>query len=259
VLFKLDHNINQAHRLSGSLFYTTGLDSVGLLGNIPWVTRDFSWRQYNYNVAETWIVSPTMINQATLTYVRNFGGRVNTPAVSLGDLGSLYRIQGAPSLPQISVAGRFNLTSAIPGPVAGSNQYQFRDVFSISSAKHSLRLGGEAVLEKMVHDTLLNNYGTFSFTTSKPRGSKNATADFSVGPAGHDEPGRAHHQDQQRLVLRLLPARRLPRHQTPDAQPGRALGHSNPDHRSARPLPHLCQRRAIQDCPGGASRTAFPG
>ena len=80
VLFKLDHNINQAHRLTGSLFYTTGLDSVGLLGNIPWVTRDFSWRQYNYNVAETWIVSPTMINQATLTYVRNFGGRVNTPA-----------------------------------------------------------------------------------------------------------------------------------------------------------------------------------
>ena len=32
VLFKLDHNINQAHRLTGSLFYTTGLDSVGLAG-----------------------------------------------------------------------------------------------------------------------------------------------------------------------------------------------------------------------------------
>ena len=181
VLFKVDHNLNQAHRLSGSVYYTTGLDSVGLLGNIPWVTRDFTWRQYNYNVSETWIVSPTMINQATLAYVRNFGGRVNNPAISLGDLGSLYRIQGAPSLPQIQVAGRFNLNSAIPGPVAGSNQYQFRDVFSISSTRHSLRVGGEAILEKMVHDTLLNNYGAFSFTTTNPRGTKNATADFLLG------------------------------------------------------------------------------
>ncbi len=181
VLFKVDHNLNQAHRLSGSVYYTTGLDSVGLLGNIPWVTRDFTWRQYNYNVSETWIVSPTMINQATLAYVRNFGGRINNPAISLGDLGSLYRIQGAPSLPQIQVAGRFNLNSAIPGPVAGSNQYQFRDVFSISSTRHSLRVGGEAILEKMVHDTLLNNYGAFNFTTTNPRGTKNATADFLLG------------------------------------------------------------------------------
>ncbi|MCU1236569.1 MAG: TonB-dependent receptor [Candidatus Solibacter sp.] len=181
VLGKVDHNINTSHRLSASVFYTTGEDVVGLLGNVPWVSRDFSWRQYNYNVNETWIVSPVMINQATASYVRNFGGRVNTPATSLGDLGSLYKIQGAPSLPQISVAGRFNLTSAIPGPVAGSNQYQLRDVLSISSTKHSLRVGGEAILEKMVHDTLLNNYGTFTFTTTNPRGSKNATADFLLG------------------------------------------------------------------------------
>ncbi len=181
VMGKIDHNISSAHRLSGSVFYTTGEDIVGLLGNVPWVSRDFNWRQYNYTLNETWIVSPVMINQATASYVRDFGGRVNTPAVSLGDLGSKYQIQGAPSLPQISVSGRFNLTSAIPGPVAGSNQYQLRDVLSLSSTHHSLRVGGEAILEKMIHDTLLNNYGTFSFATNNPRGSKNATADFLLG------------------------------------------------------------------------------
>ncbi|MEO8368177.1 MAG: carboxypeptidase regulatory-like domain-containing protein [Candidatus Solibacter sp.] len=181
VLFKIDHNISQAHRLTGSFFYTTGSDDVGLIGNLPWVSRTFTWKQYNYNVSETWIVSPTMINQVTASFVRNFGGRTNYPAISLGDLGSLYRIQGAPSLPQIQVASRFNLNSAIPGPVAGSNQYQLRDVFSISTTRHSIRVGGEAVLEKMVHDTLLNNYGTFSFTTTNPRGSKNSTADFLLG------------------------------------------------------------------------------
>ena len=57
VLGKIDHTISSAHRLSGSVFYTTGEDIVGLLGNIPWVSRDFNWRQYNYNANETWIVS----------------------------------------------------------------------------------------------------------------------------------------------------------------------------------------------------------
>ena len=181
VMFKLDHNLNSAHRLSGSFFYTTGEDVVGLLGNLPWVSRDFNWRQYNYTASDTWIVSPNKINQFNASYIRNFGGRVNLPQIALGDLGSTYNIQGAHSLPQISVSGRFNLTSAIPGPVAGSNQYQLRNILSISTTRHSIRVGGEAVLEKMIHDTLLNNYGVFSFTTTNPRGTKNATADWLLG------------------------------------------------------------------------------
>jgi outer membrane receptor protein involved in Fe transport len=181
ILAKVNHNINSAHRLTGSVFYTTGEDVTGLIGNLPWVSRDFNWRQYNYVASETWIISPTKINQFNGSYIRNFGGRVNLPAISLGDLGSQYRIQGEPSLPQIQVSGRFNLTSAIPGPVAGSNQYQLRDVLSITTTHHSIRVGGEGTLEKMIHDTELNNYGVFSVTTTNPRGTKNATADFLLG------------------------------------------------------------------------------
>ncbi len=178
---KIDHNLTQTHRLQGSVFETSGSDLVGLLGNIPWVSRNFTWRQYNWNASDTWILSPTKVNEFRAAYIRDFGGRTNAPAVSLGDLGSLYKIQGAPSLPQIAVASRFNLTSAIPGPVAGSNLYQIRDLMSISASRHSIRIGGEAMLEKMIHDTLLNNYGTFSFTTTNPRGSKNSTADYLLG------------------------------------------------------------------------------
>jgi hypothetical protein len=181
VLVKADHNVNEAHRLSGSVFYTKGQDLTGLFGNLPWVQRSFNYRQYNYNASDTWIVSPTKINEFRMAYIRDFGGRVNTPAISLGDLGSQYQIQGTPSLPQIQVAGRFNLNSAIPGLVAGSNLYQARELFSITTGRHSIRLGGEALLEKMIHDTLLNNYGTFSFNTNNPRGTKNATADFLLG------------------------------------------------------------------------------
>jgi hypothetical protein len=181
VVVKVDHNLNQAHRLVGSVFETSGADRVGLLGNIPWVSRNFTWRQFNWNASDTWILSATRVNEFRAAYIRDFGGRTNDPAISLGDLGSLFRIQGAPSLPQIQVAGRFNLNSAIPGPVAGSNLYQVRDLLSISASRHSIRIGGEALLEKMIHDTLLNNYGTFSFATNNPRGTKNATADYLLG------------------------------------------------------------------------------
>ena len=143
--------------------------------------RNFNWRIDKWVASDTWIVSPNKINQFNIQYNRNFGGRVNTPAISLGDLGSAYKIQGASSLPQIAVSGRFTLGSGIPGPVAGSNQYQVRDTLNINSGRHSISLGGEIVLEKMIHDTLLNNYGVFSFNTNNALGSKNSTADYLLG------------------------------------------------------------------------------
>jgi hypothetical protein len=178
---KIDHVINPAHRITGSYFHTTGMDAVGLQGNLPWLVRSFVWAINKVVAGDTWIVSSNKVNQFNIQYNRNFGGRVNLPAISLGDLGSAYKIQGTPSLPQISVSGRFNLTSGIPGPVAGSNQYQLRDTLNITTGKHSISLGGEAILEKMIHDTLLNNYGVFSFSTNNARGTKNATADFLLG------------------------------------------------------------------------------
>src|SRR5437588_10953083 len=36
-------------------------------------------------------------------------------------------------------------------------------------------------MEKMIHDTSLNDYGVFAFNTTNPRGTKNSTADFLMG------------------------------------------------------------------------------
>ena len=119
-----------------------------------------------------------MINQLRLTYVRNYGGRVPGPQMGLGDFGSKFRVQGTPSLPQIQVAGFFNMNNAISGPVAGSNYYGIREVMNINKGTHSLKFGADVYLEKIIHDTLLNNYGTFSFDGSR---SGNALADFILG------------------------------------------------------------------------------
>ncbi len=179
VLLKVDHQLNAAHRFTGTYFLTSGSNTVRAgSGNLPWASQDFKWRQHNVNISDTWVVSTHQINQAWFSFNRNYGGRLNVPATSLTDLGSSAIIQGAPSLPQINVSGYFNLTNSIGGPKAGGDFYSLRDVFSWTAGAHAIKMGGEISYNKTVQDTLLNNYGVFTFNNSVTR---NALADFLIG------------------------------------------------------------------------------
>jgi hypothetical protein len=170
-IIKLDHNLTANQRLSGSYFYTTGENTVPPLnstsgqpnGNIPWAIQSFNWTQHNLNLSDTWTLRPNLINQVWIGYTRNFGGRLNLPSTSLGDLGSEFTIQGPHSLPQITVTGFFTAASAIAGPVAGSNFYTVRDVASWSHGRHTITFGADETLDKDIQQTLLNNYGVFGF------------------------------------------------------------------------------------------------
>jgi hypothetical protein len=120
-------------------------------------------------------------------------GRISTPATSLAAYGSDLNVQGAPSLPQISVANFFTLGQSITGPQAGDNVYGVRDVYSTTRGTHTLYAGGELYLEKDVLVTLLNNYGVFTFSNSNS-GTHNAISDLLIGkPAqmSQDSPDNA--------------------------------------------------------------------
>jgi Carboxypeptidase regulatory-like domain len=178
-LAKVDHNFSDKRRLTASYFETSGTNTVVAgTGNLPWSRQEFDWRQHEANVSDTWFISPTQVNQVWLTYTRNFGGRLNVPQTSLAALGSLQTVQGTPSLPQIGVSGFFNLTQAIAGPLAGTNFYSARDTFSYNRGRHGFKFGGELSLDKDIQQTLLNNYGVFTFNGTV---SKNALADFELG------------------------------------------------------------------------------
>jgi len=170
-IIKADHNLTHNQRLSASYFYTTGTNEVPPLnsttgqpnGNIPWDVQQFNWTQHNANISDTWTVNSNLVNQVWVGYTRNFGGRLNLPGTSLGDLGSEFTVQGPHSLPQITVTGFFTGASAIAGPLAGSNFYNVRDVVSYTHGRHTIAFGGDETLDKDIQQTLLNNYGVFGF------------------------------------------------------------------------------------------------
>jgi hypothetical protein len=177
---KVDHYLSPTHTLAFSYFYLAGTDTQPLsgTGNIPWVDRDFTWNQHNLNVADTWTLNPSLINQFRVTYVRQFGARVNNPTTSLGDLNSRFSIQGDPTLPRLTVSNFFTGQTSIAGPDAGSNFFSVKDSLSMSRGNHALKFGAEVSYEEIVHDTLLDNYGVFAFNGSK---TGNAYADFLLG------------------------------------------------------------------------------
>src|SRR6266850_6213431 len=178
-LGKMDYQLNNAHRLTVSYFNTGGTSTTkGGSPNVPWSLQNSTWRQHSVNASDVWILSASKINQVWLTFSRNFGGRINRPATSLADLGSAFVNTGAPNLPQITVTGYFTLGQQIGGPIAGTNFYSARDVFSWIKGRHSLKLGGEISLNKDIQQTLLNNYGVFTFNNGT---TKNALSDFLIG------------------------------------------------------------------------------
>ncbi len=190
-LAKVDHKLTSNQQLTASYFYTSGTNAIVAGGfatdgitpnsNLPWGQQQFSWRQQDVNLSDTWTIGNDKINQTWITYTRNLAGRLNLPQTSLGDLGSAFTVQGTPSLPQLMVTGYFTLGNSIAGPKAGTNFYSVRDVFSATRGRHSLQFGGEQSLNKDIQQTLLNNYGVFTFTGKGNQSTGNALADFELG------------------------------------------------------------------------------
>ncbi|MGD0938227.1 MAG: TonB-dependent receptor [Terracidiphilus sp.] len=188
-LIKGDFQLVPNHRTTLSYFQMIGSSITNPSGNtLPgWALNNYEYRQQNGNASDVWTLSSRSVNQAWLVFSRMMAGRVSNPAESLAAFGSDLNVQGTPSLPNISVANFFTLGNAISGPLAGDNIYGLRDVFSTMRGHHSITLGGEFYLEKDRLETLLNNYGTFSFSASTvPTTVSNPATYFKTGVAMAD-------------------------------------------------------------------------
>jgi hypothetical protein len=196
-LGKYDQMIGSSDHLSATYFYLKSKQNAN--GNAS-NSNPFVWdinqsysTQQNANISEVHTFGPTTVNEVWLGFTRVAGGRVNLPAISLGDLGSSFTIQGPKALPQLNVSGYFNVGGALAGPVTTTDFYSLRDLVSMTKGRHTLNFGAELALDKNMIVGNLYNFGVFTFQTSAPTSTGNALADFVTGQVNTMEQDTPYH------------------------------------------------------------------
>lgn len=184
-LGKYDENIGSADHVTGTYFFVNTKSTPSGGGNINWTGNQSAATQTNLNLADVHTFSGTTANQTWITFTRAMGGRALIPVKgpanqTLASFGSNFRIQGPAGLPYLTGAG-FSTGNPNAGPVTGSDNYEIRDVVSMTKGKHNFSLGGEFSLDKTMFAANLNNYGDVTFSTSAPTTTGNAIADLITG------------------------------------------------------------------------------
>ena len=192
-LGKYDQMLGASDHLAATYFYLKSTQNAFGNGNLIWDTNQSFSTQQNANISEVHTFGPTTVNEAWLGFTRVAGGRVNLPAISLGDLGSNFTIQGPKGLPQLNVSGYFNIGGALAGPVTTTDFYSLRDLVSMTRGKHTINFGGELALDKNMIVGNLYNFGVFTFQTSAPTTTGNALADFVTGQVNTMEQDTPYH------------------------------------------------------------------
>jgi Carboxypeptidase regulatory-like domain len=192
-LGKYNQNFGAKDALSVSYFYLHTTQGGYGGGNIPYSINNSFATQQNANISDVHTFGPTTANQVWLMLARVVGGRENTPAVSLGDLGSAFTIQGPKGLPQLAPSGYFSAGGALAGPVSNSTYYGLRDVVSMTKGRHTLNFGADLSLEKDAIAGNLYNFGIFNYNNTGPTTTGNVAADFVAGQVASMEQDNPYH------------------------------------------------------------------
>ncbi|MBZ5593842.1 MAG: TonB-dependent receptor [Acidobacteriia bacterium] len=215
---KIDHRINDAHQLSFYYFLDDSADSRPFShfqaagANVTGFGSNYSTRTQQFNLTETWIASPSVVNEARFTYFREGQLKFNHPlhtnlvqdsckTVPSGQCFSdpTNPVSGiTPGLgpthegvPFISLSGGFNIGNNSEGelPQIG-NSFQWSDSLSKVAGSHTLKFGADVRRMRFDQTLYYNVNGSFSFNAGGTNdvGSDNIFPDYLLGlPNGYGQ------------------------------------------------------------------------
>ena len=174
---KLDHNFNNANRLSLSYLYQRDIrDEPSTNTNLPGFG---DWRQglrHHATLTHTSIITPRLVNQAVLAF-NLLDGRIYPRELSNpAEFGISNGINDKIGLPSINVVGWFQLGRGQAPTGWRDPKFTFRDVASYLIGRHSLKAGGE--IRTWRNRMYAIDQGTMLFDGSV---TGNAMADFLIG------------------------------------------------------------------------------
>jgi hypothetical protein len=178
LMFRGDWNQSANHRVYGSVFYDRNTRSSPFAGggNISgFIGESFEQTTRQIVVNDTYTITPTLLNQATFSYLDTPSNQLQTQTIDPTALGinmPQYVPTGAVS---VNVGDNFTLGSGFTTRFQSKN-YQFKDALSWIRGKHSLKFGYE-LLNLQFRQVFIGS-PSFSFTGAR---SGDPTADFMLG------------------------------------------------------------------------------
>ena len=182
-MLRVDHQLTTANRLSGTLFIDRAIATMpfGGISNIAnYGTTISDYRQDNVVLSDTWSLSPALVNEAHLSYTRNYYATTTPIHTSWPDFGSQIALGASPARPpQITVTG-FWQGGTYGDDTQPQVTYGGSDIVSWIKGSHSIRAGGSFLFN---HFSETGNWLGAAQTTFTGAYTKNAEADFELGEA----------------------------------------------------------------------------
>ena len=190
---RLDYNINSRQTMTARFYRTDNSDLTANGGGDPNVGVPTYEIDENAayitagSLSHTLIVTPNVVNVATIGYKRYAYGVVPSDATTLNSLGSLFTYPGYQSLPTVSVSTRFTLGNASDAYTRSVNENEEAiDNLSWTRGNHNFQFGVDYLHEQYLN--VRTNVGSFSFL-GNPGYTNDQATDFMMGLVYQEQVG----------------------------------------------------------------------
>ena len=153
---RVDHKISEADQLSVRFLRETQFQPLGGAANFPGFDADYSAQFYNFLIAETHVFSPTVTNEARLSYNR---------------IKYLFPISD-PDGPGATTPTRTVTSINLPGVASNlpqgrtANNYVIQDTMTLLRGNHTWRFGGDYLRQISTQLAPNNQRGSLTYASS---------------------------------------------------------------------------------------------
>jgi hypothetical protein len=143
----IDHALSSKDQLAGQFFYSTGTQDVPFnvfAATVPGFGGGQTNRNDLFELSETHVFDPNLINVARFGFIRFDGSLTTTNPITGADVG-IETPTALPVIPGIQVIGLFSIGPPFqPFYFQNTNSFVWQDTLSLVRGKHNIRIGGEA-------------------------------------------------------------------------------------------------------------------